>query len=144
MVDEPATTPLRRRVATFLRTHRFVFSSLVLAAGITMTVLAVADFTPLSQTPPFPSVNSVTDQSGAGGVNYNLVFVVAGPIVVLIGGYLVGAYVVARRRFEHLMKTRSKAEFLRNIPDLEDALWELTPVDEQRYADKRSELKVRR
>ena len=68
----------------------------------------------------------------------------SGPIVSIIGGYMVGAYSVARRRFEHLMLTKSKAEFLRNIPELEDLLWDLTPYDEVRYENKRSELRVRR
>jgi len=42
------------------------------------------------------------------------------------------------------MVTKSKAEFLRNIPELEDLLWELTPADEIRYEQKKSELRVRR
>lgn len=141
---EEGAPPLRQRLGRGYRQYRFLVAIVILAAGVTMTVLAVGDFTPLSQLGPFPSINGATDQTSNGGVNYNLVFVVAGPIVVLIGGYLVGAYIVARRKFEHLMLTRSKAEFLRNIPELEDLLWELTPDDEVRYGDKRAELRVRR
>ena len=42
------------------------------------------------------------------------------------------------------MVTKSKAEFLRNLPDLEDLLWDLTPADEQRYIEKKAELRIRR
>jgi hypothetical protein len=42
------------------------------------------------------------------------------------------------------MVTKSKAEFLRNIPELEEILWDLTPIDEVRYETKRAELRVRR
>ncbi len=42
------------------------------------------------------------------------------------------------------MVTKSKAEFLRNIPELEELLWDLTPSDEDRYQRKRAELRVRR
>jgi hypothetical protein len=42
------------------------------------------------------------------------------------------------------MVTRSKAEFLRNIPEVEDLLWDLTPEDERRYAQKLSDLRLRR
>jgi hypothetical protein len=42
------------------------------------------------------------------------------------------------------MLTKSKAEFLRNIPEIEDLLWDLTPNDEVRYETKRAELRVRR
>ena len=136
---------LGQRFRHGLRTYRYALSLLVLIAGTLMTALALGNFLgPLASTPTFRSINALTDQSGSGGPNYNLAFAVIGPITFIVGAYLVGAYVVARRKFEHLMETRSKAEFLRNIPDLEDTLWELTPGDEQRYLDKRSELKIRR
>ena len=141
---EEAQVPLGRRFRHFLRVHRAAFSILILVIGSFLTVLAAGDFTPLSNYWPFTEINKITDQSGNGGVNYNLVFVVVGPIVAIIGAYMVGAYYVARRKFEHLMQTKSKAEFLRNIPELEDLLWELTPNDEIRYEQKKAELKIRR
>ncbi|HXQ94379.1 MAG TPA: DUF3198 domain-containing protein [Thermoplasmata archaeon] len=144
MAEDAEKVPFSRTLRRFVRTYRFVFSAILLAIGILMVVLAVGNFTPLSSSPPFPSINSATDQTSNGGANYNLVFVVAGPIVVLIGAYLVGAYYIARARFEHLMLTKSKAEFLRNLPDLEDLLWDLTPADEQRYIEKKTELRIRR
>jgi hypothetical protein len=128
----------------FLRAQRFPLSIVVLAIGLLLTSLAIGDLTPLAHGPIFPSINQVTDQSGSGGTNYNLAFVIIGPIISIVGAYLVGAYYVARRRFEHLMVTKSKAEFLRNIPDLEDLLWDLTPHDEIRYEQKKSELRIRR
>jgi hypothetical protein len=137
--------PVGQRFRHGLRTHRYALSLLVLAAGTLMTALALGNFLgPLAQSAVFRPINAVTDQSGSDGPNYNLAFAVIGPITFIVGAYLVGAYVVARRKFEHLMETRSKAEFLRNIPDLEDTLWELTPADEQRYLDRRAELKIRR
>ncbi|MCI4361367.1 MAG: DUF3198 domain-containing protein [Thermoplasmata archaeon] len=134
------------RLRFFLRSQRFALSILVLGIGILLTVLAAGDLTPLSHGPVFPAINQYTDQSLApnAGPNYNLAFAILGPIISVVGAYLVGAYYIARRRFEHLMFTKSKAEFLRNIPDLEDLLWDLTPADEARYEDKKSELRVRR
>lgn len=144
MADEPERAPFGRRLRTFLRAQRFPLSILTLLLGLLMSALALGDFTPLKDNAPFTSINSLTDQSNSGGVNYNLVFVIAGPIVSIIGAYLVGAYVLARRRFEHLMETRSKAEFLRNLPEVEDLLWDLTPKDEIRYSEKKVDLRIRR
>jgi hypothetical protein len=144
MAEETEKAPFSRKLRRFLRTYRFFFSAALLALGILLTVLAVGAFTPLANTPPFPAVNNATNQGPNGGPNYDLVFVIAGPIVVLIGTYLVGAYYIARAKFEHLMVTKSKAEFLRNLPDLEDLLWDLTPDDERRYMEKKAELRVRR
>lgn len=134
-------SPLLRRLRRGLQTQRLPLSILVLLVGVLLTVLAAGYFTPLATVPPFPAINAATAQPTA---NYNLVFVLAGPIVVIIGSYLVGAYYLARHRFEHLMRTRSKAEFLRNLPELEDLLWELTPADEARYAEKKSSMGIRR
>jgi hypothetical protein len=136
--------PWSQRIRRGARIHRAVLSVLVLAAGILLTLLAIGDYTPISQNDAFRSINSVTDLSASNGPNYNLVFVILGPILVIVGGYLVGSYYTARRRFEHLMLSRSKAEFLRNLPEVEDLLWDLTPNDEQRYELKKSELRIRR
>ncbi len=141
MPSEEASVPVGRRLRHGLRAYRAAISVFVLAVGVLLTVLAVGFFTPLSGAGPFPAINSATDQPGA---NYNLLFVILGPIVIIVGGYLVGAYYDARRKFEHLMLTKSKAEFLRNIPELEHLLWDLTPADEVRYESKRAELRLRR
>ncbi|HYA70854.1 MAG TPA: hypothetical protein VEH28_05755 [Thermoplasmata archaeon] len=133
--------PLSRRLKHALKTYRAWVSVFVLAVGILLTVLAAGFFTPLGNLGPFPTINSATNTPNA---NYNLVFVVVGPIISIVGAYMVGAYSVARHRFEHLMLTKSKAEFLRNIPEIEDLLWDLTPNDEVRYETKRAELRVRR
>jgi len=133
--------PLGQRLRHGMKEYRAWISIFVLAVGILLTVLAAGFFTPLSSVGPFPTINAATNTASA---NYNLVFVIVGPIIAIVGGYMVGAYSIARRRFEHLMLTKSKAEFLRNIPELEDLLWDLTPHDEVRYETKRAELRIRR
>ncbi|MCI4368455.1 MAG: hypothetical protein L3K09_02685 [Thermoplasmata archaeon] len=144
MSKEGEGSPLWRKLRFLLRTYRYIVSIFVLAVGILLVVLAVGDFSPLGAGEPFLAIDKVTDQSNSGGVNYNLAFGPVGAIVVIIGAYLVGAYYVARRRFEHLMLTKSKAEFLRNLPEIEQLLWELTPEDEQRYGQKITDLRIRR
>lgn len=132
---------LGRRFRTFLRTYRFALSIFLFATGVLLSVLAVGGLTGLSAYPPFSDIDGVTTQPN---VNYNLVFVVVGPIVAIVGAYFLTAYILARRRFEHLMSTRSKAEFLRNLPEIEKLLWDLTPADDVRYANKKAELRIRR
>jgi hypothetical protein len=141
MASPRPSTPLGRRIRFWLRSYRAWISDFILAVGVLLTVLAVGFFTPLASAGPFPAINAATNTASA---NYNLVFVVVGPIVVIVGAYMVGSYYVARHKFEHLMVTKSKAEFLRNIPELETILWDLTPRDEVRYEQKRAELRVRR
>jgi hypothetical protein len=141
MPAEEGSVPIGRRLRRGMRTYRAPLSIFILVVGVFLTTLAVGFFTPLSSTYPFSAINAETNTPNA---NYNLVFVIVGPIIVIIGFYLVGAYYVARRKFEHLMLTKSKAEFLRNISELEDLLWDLTPADESRYEQKRAEFRLRR
>jgi len=140
-MSTPEKAPLGQRFRRGMRKYRAWISAFVLTVGILLTVLAAGFFTPLASAGPFPVINGATNTASA---NYNLVFVIVGPIISIIGGYMVAAYSIARRRFEHLMLTKSKAEFLRNIPEIEDLLWDLTPQDEVRYETKRAELRVRR
>jgi len=140
----PPRTPKQtydRRIKDWFRRNRFAVSIVVFGTGILLTVLAAGYFTPLSTVQPFLAINSAT--APPGGANYNLAFVVVGPIVSIIGAVMFGAYLLARRRFDHLMKTKSKAEFLRNLDNIEELLWDLTPADEQRYLDKRAEFRLR-
>ena len=140
----PPRTPKQtfdRRVRDWFRRNRFAVAIVVFASGVFLSVLAAGDLTPLSTVGPFPQINSATNPPN--GANYNLAFVIIGPIVSIIGAVLFGGYVLARRRFEHLMQTKSKAEFLRNLDSIEELLWDLTPNDEQRYLDKRAEFRLR-
>ena len=143
MVDAPDLLPWGQRARRWFRVWRFPVAALVFAAGIVLSVLAFAAFTPLGSIWPFSVVVAATT-AGSSGENWNLWFVVLGPILVIIGAYLVGVYVVARRRFEELMRSKSKAELLRNIPEMEELLWDLTPRDQDRYLAKCTELRVRR
>jgi hypothetical protein len=141
MASEESDLTFEHRLRFWLRTHRAVISIVVLAIGFFLSILALGYFTPLSQSEPFSTINSSTNTPTA---NYNLVFVIVGPILIIVGGYLVGSYFYARQRFEHLMLTKSKAEFLRNLPEVEELLWDLTPGDEVRYEQKLADLRLRR
>jgi hypothetical protein len=141
MAAGPSKPALSSRLHHLLKTYRALVYGGILFVGVLLSVLALGFFTPLASSWPFSAINPVTNTPGA---NYNLVFIVLGPIVAIVGAWLYGSYLTARRKFEHLMVTKSKAEFLRNIPEIEELLWDLTPIDESRYEAKKSELKLRR
>ena len=127
-------------------THRFLLSLVVLVGGGILTAIAIAAWTPLISSPLFsgfvPGLKGTDGPSGSGP-DWTLAMAIVGPILVIVGGYLAGSYIIARERFEHLMKTRSKAEFLRNVPEVEDLIWDLTPRDHERLIRKKQEFKIR-
>jgi hypothetical protein len=145
--------PITTRFKRFIRTIRFPISIVVLVAGAFLSITAVAAYTPLLVQAPFSSYvptllgadcsNTQVCSATPSGTDWVLLFVVLGGLLDIIGIYLVVVYVNARTRFEHLMKTKSKAEFVRNLPEAEDLLWDLTPKDEIRLVRKKQDLKVR-
>jgi hypothetical protein len=137
---------LYSRLRYWSLSNRFFLSLLVLVAGGILTTIAIAAWTPLISSPLFsgfvPGLKGTDGPSGTGP-DWTLAMAIVGPILVIVGGYLAGSYIIARERFEHLMKTRSKAEFLRNVPEVEDLIWDLTPRDHERLIRKKQEFKIR-
>jgi hypothetical protein len=147
---------LSSRLKRGARTYRFAISIAVAVIGWAIFFLGLLAYTPIGATGPLsPIEQSLLGGGCSGGPNYvngactstapnwTLAMLPAGGILGLIGTYLAITYEVARRRFEHLMKTKSKAEFLRNVIEAEDLLWDLTPEDEIRLVRKKQELKIR-
>jgi len=85
------TVTFGHRLRFFLRAQRFPLSVLVLAIGVVLITLAAGNLTPLRDNAPFTTINPVTDQSSSNGPNYNLAFAIMGPIITIVGLYLVGA-----------------------------------------------------
>jgi hypothetical protein len=147
--------PLSYRARRFIRSIRFPISLVVLIVGAFLGITAFAAYSPLIVDQPFssyvpqlmgadcPAAYTPPCPASPTGTDWTLLFIVLGAILIIAGLYLTVSYVLARQRFEHLMKTKSKAEFVRNLPEAEDLLWDLLPKDEIRLAQKKQELRVR-
>lgn len=144
--DVPPRLTFYSRLRYWSLSNRFVLSLVVLVAGGILSTIAIAAWTPLISSPLFsgfvPGLKGTDGPNGAGP-DWTLAMAIVGPILVIVGGYLATSYILARERFEHLMKTRSKAEFLRNVPEVEDLIWDLTPRDHERLIRKKQEFKIR-
>jgi hypothetical protein len=84
--------PFGRRFRRAMRSGRFPIACVIFAVGAFLSVLALGFFTPLSADSPFTWFNGVTNSSVG---NFNLLFVVLGPILAIVGAYFMGAYLVA-------------------------------------------------
>jgi hypothetical protein len=143
------TPTFSARIRRWARTYRFGISLFVLVLGLVLFFLGLFAWTPLaSPGGPLsgleaPLLGADAPSGGGTGPDWTLAMIPGGGLMAAIGGYLAGVYIIARRRFEHLMKTKSKAEFLRNVTEAEDLLWDLTPADEVRLVRKKQDLKIR-
>ncbi len=143
------------RLRYYYRVIRFPLGIVVCILGAFLSISAFAAYSPLLYDQPFssyvpsllgpdcPANASCPANYQSATTDWILLFVIAGIIIDIIGIYMVAVYLVARKRFEHLMKTKSKAEFVRNLPEVEDLLWDLTPKDEERLVVRKQELRIR-
>jgi hypothetical protein len=76
--------------------------------------------------------------------DYNLILLILGPIMLVIGGFYFGEQLVLRRRFERLLDTPRKSEFAGRRKDLDDLAKRLPSKFESRIDEKESEFKSKR
>ncbi|MFQ6128477.1 MAG: DUF3198 domain-containing protein [Thermoplasmata archaeon] len=68
---------------------------------------------------------------------------VIGPIMLIIAVYYVGTTLKMMREFEKLIRTRSKATFIRNQDRIEELAFNLTDSHRERLQEKKEEFKIR-
>ena len=78
------------------------------------------------------------------GADYNLILVIAGPILLIMGGFYFGEQLVLRRRFERLLDTPKRSEFSSRRRDLEDLAKRLPEGFTAKIEAKESEFKSKR
>ncbi|HUR70315.1 MAG TPA: hypothetical protein VM370_13805 [Candidatus Thermoplasmatota archaeon] len=76
--------------------------------------------------------------------DYNLILFIVAPILLIWGAFWVGEQLVLRRRFERMLDTPKKSEFVSRRSDIEDLLKRLPDGYKQRMKEKESEFVSRR
>lgn len=129
-------------MAKWTRNHILEIGALVLALGLTLTVISF--------------VYSFVDPASRGWLdwyadlverpegNYNLILFILGPILLIAGGFYVGEQLVLRRRFERLLETPKKSEFASRRRDLEELARRLPEPYSGRIDAKEAEFKSKR
>ena len=76
--------------------------------------------------------------------DFNLILLIAGPILLIWGGFWVGEQMVLRRRFERLLDTPKRSEFTSRRSELESMTKRLPDGYRKRITEKESEFVSRR
>jgi hypothetical protein len=76
--------------------------------------------------------------------NVNQWVMIVAPLILLTGGWYAGEQLVLRRKFEKLLETPKKSEFLQNKKELEDIAKQLPDGYWARVEMKESEFKSKR
>lgn len=124
-------------MAKWTKNHMLEIGAVVAILGLILTALSWTH----NFTDPKPGwlgwySNLVTREEG----DYNLFLFLAGPIMLIIGGFYLGEQIVLRRRFDRMIDTPKKSEFVGRRKDLEDLAKRLPDTYGKRIRDKETEF----
>lgn len=123
-------------MAKWTKNHMLEIGAVVGAIGLILTIISFTYSFADSPTWLEGYNKLVNRQEG----NYNLILFIAGPLMLIIGGFYFGEQLVLRRRFERIIDTPKKSEFVSRRKDLEDLSKRLPDQYGKRIRQKENEL----
>jgi aspartokinase-like uncharacterized kinase len=118
--------------------HALILSLILFIVGIILTlwgILGVFVYESLSD-----EVKDFVDSIG----DWIYWCILAGPIILIAGGWYFFDNLRKRKEFKELMETTSKAKFIRNMDRAEFLAWKLTMDHQKQLMDKKKEFHIKK
>lgn len=131
-------------MARWTREHVLEISAVTFVVGLVLTLLSyVYRF---ADAPGFLGWygGALGALPGAEPEGYNLWIMIIGTILLLAGGFYFGEQLVLRRRFERLIGTAKKSEFVSNRKEVDQILPRLPPSYRSRVKEKEASFRSTR
>jgi aspartokinase-like uncharacterized kinase len=125
---------LRRTITN----HALILSLILFIVGIILTlwgILGVFVYDSLTD-----SIKDFVDSIG----DWIYWCILAGPIILIAGGWYFFDNLRKRKEFKELMETTSKAKFIRNMDRAEFLAWKLTMDHQRQLMDKKKEFHIKK
>lgn len=128
-------------MARWTKNHMLELGAVLLLVGLIGTIIAFTD-NYADSTPSWLQwyENLVTRPQG----DFNLILLILAPILLIWGGFWVGEQLVLRRRFERLLDTPKKSEFVSRRQQMEEVTKRLPDGYRKRITEKESEFASKR
>lgn len=124
---------------SFLTEYRLELSSLLLLLFAFMTIIGVAGVFLKDHLPSYLEfLSDVTDPVGS----WAYWLVVVGPLGVVVAVWWLYDFMKKTRKLAALIKTPSKAKFVRNLDDIEYLAWSLPQRFEDQVLEKKREFRL--
>jgi hypothetical protein len=141
-------TEFKFAVRIWLRDYALLFSTIFTIVSIILIVFGAlalflydthADmlFQPLKDWIAF-----IHGAKKASDPHYDLCLFPLGILVLLFAGWYMGSGFVKRTRFNKLIETESKSEFIENMDEIEELAWDLSSKHEMMVVEKKEELGI--
>jgi aspartokinase-like uncharacterized kinase len=118
--------------------HALILSLILFIIGIILTlwgILGVFVYESLSD-----EIKDFVDSIG----DWIYWCILAGPIILIAGGWYFFDNLRKRKEFKELMETTSKAKFIRNMDRAEFLAWKLTMDHQRQLMDKKKEFHIKK
>lgn len=127
-------------MAKWTKNHMMEIGSVLAIVGLVLTVISFSHA--FLDAPSW--LDWYNDLVNRPEGNYNLILLIVGPIVLIMGAFYAGEQIVLRRRFERLLDTPKRSEFTSRRRDLEDLARRLPDHFGKRIREKEGEFVTRR
>jgi hypothetical protein len=122
-----------------LTTHALKLGLIFFILGILLTIVGILGVF---------VVNSDSDESLKNFIdsfgNWIYWCMLAGPFVLIGGGWYFFDNINKRKEFRELIETTSKAKFIRNLDRIEFLAWKLTPEHQEKLFEKKKEFHIKK
>jgi len=124
-------------MAKWTKNHMLEIGIVLAILGLILTAISWL-YAFVSPTPAFLASYAALVERPEG--NYNLILLIGGPILLIVGCIYFGEQLILRRRFEKLIDTPKRSEFTSRRKDLEDLARRLPDGFNARIKDKETEF----
>ncbi|MDI6916787.1 MAG: DUF3198 domain-containing protein [Thermoplasmatales archaeon] len=122
------------------REYMLMLSAILFGVGIIMTVIGFLwCFTVIQLNTVNPSLEEFSEKLG----NWGWWILIPAPFILIAGGWYFSDQLLARKKFNKMISTNSKASLVKNIGEVEGIMWKLPRKYEVRFEEKKKKFKIK-
>ncbi|MBU2564639.1 MAG: DUF3198 domain-containing protein [Candidatus Thermoplasmatota archaeon] len=123
------------------REHMLVLSAVMFGVGIIMTILGFLwyYFTFIQSIVVNTPIEGFAEKVGEWG----WWILISAPFILIAGIWYFFDQVMTRKKFNKLVSPNSKANFVKNISEIEEVIWNLPKKYRERFEEKKKNFKIK-
>jgi hypothetical protein len=122
------------------REHMLMLSAVLFGVGIIMTGIGVLwYFTFIQSIIVNIPIEGFAEKVGEWG----WWILISAPVILIAGAWYFFDQIMARKKFNKLISPNSKANFVKNISEIEEGVWKLPIKYRERFEEKKKKFKIK-
>ena len=117
-----------------------MLSAILFVVGIIMMTVGVLwYFTLIQPTIANTSLEWFAEKLG----NWGWWILISAPFILIVGIWYLFDQIMVRKKFNKLVSPNSKANFVKNISEIEESIWKLSGRYRERFEEKKKKFKIK-